>query len=766
MKRTYFLFAAALLLPTVARALNGEGTADAPYLLSTASDWAEMAAMSNATDTPDNFKDKHIALAGDIDFTGTEFVSVGSFAGTLDGNGHTLKGIDFNANTPYSGLFAVVEAEGTVRDLRLEGKTTCADQMNGNKVAVAANYFGGLTGKLYGTLEKCVNAMTVVSTSSKGYVGGLVGQAYNGARMVSCTNAGRVQGISGTSAGRVGGIAAAAEAGVEFSDCSNEGTIAMTGTSAAIYAAGIAAEAYPSTFRNCSNRGMFEFEKSDMTSCVAGILGYARSSSSNAADFVFENCFNEGDITAKGIIAGILAKADRYAAQIYTSCYNLADISVNAAAKASGSTAAGISSYGSAGSRFVNCYNKGNINGNLTPKVAGIMSYTTGTANAERPIVIDGCYNEGEIFAAGGYGGGIVADAPTYTYITNCRNMAPISGSSDLGGIAGALSGKDAYILNCFNIANVTGTAKELGGITGKINGKDAYVKQSWNGGAVSSSSTDTGNQGGYAIGGIAGLCCYTIESCYNLGEVSGANCVGGIIGDPGNFGSMKISDSYNAAPVKALTESCGSISGSALDPEDYPDITVAIADCYYNSDFGALPLNTEGYGKAATTAEMTSESFKTGETWSHIGEYCYPVIAGDESEAAALYAAAIVLTDEDTPALVTRDFKIGAPEGLTWTSDCDALTVTANDAVFSAPFTGEINLIGSIGSLSRVLTVNADVKSVSGLGAVSGEAQTVSTRYVDMSGRNVSAPADGTPVLRIRTMSDGSVNVDKLWVK
>ena len=115
--------------------------------------------------------------------------------------------------------------------------------------------------------------------------------------------------------------------------------------------------------------------------------------------------------------------------------------------------------------------------------------------------------------------------------IDNCINKAPVSSSKyHVGGICGDNMGT---ISNCKNYGSITGVSKEstdvpmMGGIAGDLdNGK---IINCQNYGAVSSP--------GFQIGGIVGLVTdntCTIENCVNKGNVTGAWCVGGLIGSLG----------------------------------------------------------------------------------------------------------------------------------------------------------------------------------------------------------------------------------------
>lgn len=771
MNRFFTLLAAsALLTSTPAWALNGDGTAQSPFTIASTADWSEFAAMTTAEETPDNFADKFLALTADVDFTDVEFAAVGSFAGTFDGAGFALKGIEYSVQVPACGIFTTIEEAGTVKNLTIAGKISASDLMEGKKVVTAGQYLGGLVGSLYGSLDNCVNTADVTSTSSKGYVAGLVGHAFTGASLTSCTNKGTIQGVTGSSAGRVGGLVALSEADVTYTDCVNEGLLTLTEetagkVTAGKYVGGIAAEAFHATFTRCVNKGEFEVaDDAKNITMVAGILAFARSTSSIGGTFTFTDCTNESDISCFGAMAGILANSDRYAGQLITNCDNYGDLTVVSPKKLSGGQIAGIAASLGGNSTVEGCVNEGTINSNLNQYAAGIVATCTGTTETA-PVLINNCQNLGDVICNGGNAGGIAANPPTYTFMTNCFNSGNISGSADLGGIAGSIQGKAAYVDHCYNIGKVTGTTFDLGGIAGKVNGMDAYISNCWNAGDVESTSTDTGTKGGYAIGGIAGTPWYTIENCYNLGTVKGASAVGGIGGNPGNTGGTMIKGCYNAGAVivTGAPDTNGNINGGGIigiegRESSYPDMSAIIVDCYFCNQYGANRLDNLGTG--LSMAEMTSADFALiGENMVAAGQYCLPTIKGDDSDAAKLYSAAVVIAKDETYSNITSAFNLGTPAGIEWVSDCAALAIEGNNATFAADFQGEINLVASLNGLSRVITVNAD--ATAGIDAIKA-ADAVSTRYIDLQGRAINNPAPGMPVIKIDTMTDGSVKATK----
>lgn len=187
--------------------LDGEGTAEDPYLLDSKDDLAKV----------DNDPSGHYRLTADIDASGADRTQIGAqatFTGTLDGAGHTISGLEALHG---SGSGLVVDNHGTIRNLVVSGDVTTdrgtvgfvSDSNHGliERVRVdgqltAKNYVGGVTGHQFGTVQDVVSTVDVTATEQ--YVGGVTGVSVGGSTTERTLATGAV-----TSAGpSAGGIAA------------------------------------------------------------------------------------------------------------------------------------------------------------------------------------------------------------------------------------------------------------------------------------------------------------------------------------------------------------------------------------------------------------------------------------------------------------------------------------------------------------------------------------------------------------------------------
>lgn len=156
----FSLMPAALAADTVDVAALPEYAADADistgaaYKISTEESLRAFAAAVKADDGNGTYAHAGVTLylAGDIALTGT-WTPVGStatyvgdfFAGTFDGCGHTISGLNVQGSKVNQGLFAAIN-KATIRNLNVSGTVSCGTK----------NYVGGIVGKVQaGTIENC-----------------------------------------------------------------------------------------------------------------------------------------------------------------------------------------------------------------------------------------------------------------------------------------------------------------------------------------------------------------------------------------------------------------------------------------------------------------------------------------------------------------------------------------------------------------------------------------------------------------------------------
>lgn len=171
------------------------------------------------------------------------------------------------------------------------------------------------------------------------------------------------------------------------------------------------------------------------------------------------------------------------------------------------------------------------------------------------------CYNSANVIAneataVGGISGCINNDTKIY----NCYNSGNITGKQRIGGIVGRSSTQTSSIItNCYNTGKIIALVSCAGGIVGfNLDAKnDRFsVNRCYNTGEIS---------GPDGVGGIIGRSANSIKTvigCFNTGNISGETNIGGIIGS--TVSSNVIRQCYNTGAITGETK-VGGICGSAI---------------------------------------------------------------------------------------------------------------------------------------------------------------------------------------------------------
>ena len=175
---------------------EGEGTAEAPYLIYTVDDMNRIAINRDRMD----YNGVYFSLENDIDYGGDEQLPIGTlerrFNGFFNGNGHTLTNMIINRpNDTNVAIFGVVRTGGVICNLHVgEGSSIVGAETVGCFVSLLSGTVsgcttapgvtvsgnrevGGIVGRCVGTIDHCVNQATV--TSSGEIAGGIAGSGYS-----------------------------------------------------------------------------------------------------------------------------------------------------------------------------------------------------------------------------------------------------------------------------------------------------------------------------------------------------------------------------------------------------------------------------------------------------------------------------------------------------------------------------------------------------------------------------------------------------------
>ena len=264
-----------------------------------------------------------------------------------------------------------------------------------------------------------------------------------------------------------------------------------------------------------------------------------------------------------------------------------------------------------------NCSNKGTIIG-TNIDVGGICGsgyYTT----------IENCYNVGHIIGEvngnaankggiGGIGGG---DNTYEVIVKNCYNLGIVEGKGSAAGYVGGIWGElgnTGKIYNCYNEGSIKSECDFTGGIVGNACSWKIEIKQCYNVGNVT--GTDY-------VGGITGWNSYRnssgnsthISHCYNTGTISGNNYIGGISGGNNNY-PHQAENCFNVGLIKGEGTNVGGILGTFGNSKN------SVTNCYYlegtaEKGIGDDKATAEIKTASELAALITSTLFTTENGWS-----------------------------------------------------------------------------------------------------------------------------------------------------
>ncbi len=230
-----------------------------------------------------------VILDNDIDLLGVEFYPIPTFSGVFDGGGHTIKNMKTATNGSHQGLFRYIQAEGTVKNLNVEGMV-CPEG--------SQNQLGGIVGVNYGTVENCSFSGTVKGLN---HVGGICGE--NLGTVSNCQTDGNVDGKRAT-----GGIAGKNEGVIR--ECVN---LAQVNTS--ISEKGL--ELDKISILDISSLELTNADDKDVVTDSAGIAGYSTG--------ILSGCTNRGTVGYQHYgynVGGVAGRQSGY----MENCRNYADV--------------------------------------------------------------------------------------------------------------------------------------------------------------------------------------------------------------------------------------------------------------------------------------------------------------------------------------------------------------------------------------------------------------------------------------------------------
>ena len=237
-------------------------------------------------------QNKKVYLTADIDLAGENFVSIPTFGGYFNGQGHTISGFTVRKPISYVGLFNETQKTAVIVNLRVEGTI----RPSGKQMVV-----GGIVGDNSGILLNCVFDGVVKAND---YVGGIVGyNEISGVLMDSeangtITGAHYTGGIAGDNVGNIVGCLNRADVNISNEDR----TKSLDDINLDQYAAGI-----------LGSLGSEGDEKSDKLSTTENIVDTGGIAGLSTG--IVQNCVNEGTIGYEHVgynVGGIVGRQSGY----------------------------------------------------------------------------------------------------------------------------------------------------------------------------------------------------------------------------------------------------------------------------------------------------------------------------------------------------------------------------------------------------------------------------------------------------------------------
>lgn len=483
-----------------AEELQGSGTAEDPYVITGSEDLWKFAEIVKASSdrnecakVADGVTQIDTTVRGEVTDLKWNPIgdSSGSYKGVFDGNGaeitiHADRSINNNA-----GLFGILGSGGEIRNVTTAGSSKGWDSVGGicgqacsdakivncnNKADITAQ--GGQAGGLVGyassaQIESDTSISNTGAVTGKANVGGLVGQASSGMKVIVHEGILNSGAITANSSGYVGGLIGNADlASIQAdADIINTGKISSMGSNTSMGAGGLIG--YGNDTSIISRNGMLQ-NKGEVTAAitsVGGIGGHLTSpNNSNCQIQAAKGVINTGRITGKNSVGGVVGEYAYSAPMTSTDGFLL---------------------------------NTGDVEGN-GDNVGGVIGRMAATLDS-------GKYgNTGNVTNTGKYTGGVIGSWDNNkTSLENAFNTGNVEvtgeDAADVGGIAGRFTGVN--IKNCYHTTEyplIGNGEAEKDEITGKISNCYCMEKNTlpWDGEITKTTKAFTDGEVAYLLDG------------------------------------------------------------------------------------------------------------------------------------------------------------------------------------------------------------------------------------------------------------------------
>lgn len=292
---------------------SGEGTAESPYKIATAEQFAYFAEQIKAGAGADAY----YILTNDLDMTAESWepicgslndYSAGNyFHGNFDGQGHcvTYQISELSNVSRYSGVGLFGIAEGEISNLTVDGSISGVSR-------IEASWLGGICGLFAGNITNCASNVDITiqeGNSNTSYLGGVTGEVQAGT-MQNCLYSGCID-LNFSAA---------------YGDC---------------YTGGLSGTVYAGTIDACKNTGDISVKTANDNGNAGGITGMVHTGGYPVTSEI-RNCYNEGAVASPrnaggiaGVVSAVLQSGQTGTATsgVY-SCYSSAEIAGDVAAGA------------------------------------------------------------------------------------------------------------------------------------------------------------------------------------------------------------------------------------------------------------------------------------------------------------------------------------------------------------------------------------------------------------------------------------------------
>ena len=538
-------------------------------------------------------------LTSDITLDG-DWTPIARLSGAFDGNGHTITMNTTVAEDNY-GFIKTISADGAVKNLTIAGSVNATGRNNvgvfayqnrgiiadctntATMTTTGAFYVAGIAVKNYGLINHCGNTTNFTAGN---YLGGLVEEMHENAVVVNSYNTGDI-----TAGNFVGGIAAVAESNCTIFNCYNTGDI--QGAADYLHSSIVGYGSSILNLTNVWNTGDVPKARNELVGGIHSLVlkadNFTADADSNEAVAVL-NANLLGGVAWDGVTYELYKWAhdqgtpffadetveplvqdangfyhlynrehfDWFAANVNTQ--RDLNVILETEIDLTGATWIPLTPTGYQGTFDGNGHTIKGLTINNDTQYTGLFARVTGGT------IKDLTLEDVQIASVNSMVGALVGEL-TYGTLSGINVTgsveATFGANACLGGIVGSAGSATGPVVieNCVNKADVTlhytGTETInalIGGIVGNTSMTPAagsVIRGCANTGTVGYTSENGGKL--QRVGGIAGYSGFSVLNCWNTGAVSGASCIGGIVGDSYVTG-IYIANCWNTGNITAAS--------------------------------------------------------------------------------------------------------------------------------------------------------------------------------------------------------------------